>query len=67
MSDTGNNLMVIKGEMWCGRKLGSWGEHTHTTVYEIDNQQGLTAWHMELHSIFCDNLFEKRILKGMNR
>ena len=33
--------MVIKGETWWGRdKSGVWDEHTHTTTYKIDNQQG---------------------------
>ena len=24
-------------------KSGAWDEHTHTTVYEVDNKQGLTV------------------------
>ena len=34
--------MVTKGERGVGRdKLGGWDEHTHTTIYKIDNQQDL--------------------------
>ena len=45
--------MVTKGEMWRG---GPWDEHTHTTMYKIDNQEGRTVEHRELYSIFCNNL-----------
>ena len=36
------NLWLPKGK---GRrdKLGVWGQHIHTTVYKIDNQQGPTV------------------------
>ena len=40
--------------------------NTHTTICKTDNQQGPTVQHRELYSIFCDNLYEKRILKRMN-
>ena len=40
---------------------GAWDEHTHTTIYKIGNQQGPTILHRELYSIFCDNLYGKRI------
>ena len=35
--------MVTKGETW-GRRdnLGAWDEHTSTTIYKVDNQQGPT-------------------------
>ena len=26
-------------------KLGAWDQHTHTTVYKTDNQQGPTVQH----------------------
>ena len=42
-------------------KSGAWDEHTHATLYKIDNQQGPTVLHRELYLIFCDNLYEKRI------
>ena len=42
-------------------KSGAWDEHTDTTIYKTDNQQGPTVQHRELYSIFCDNLYEKRI------
>ena len=34
--------MVTKGAMWGGGrdKSEAWDEHTHTTIYKIDNQQG---------------------------
>ena len=36
--------MVTKGEMRRGRdKSGAWDEHTHTTIYKVDNQQGPTV------------------------
>ena len=35
--------MVTKGERWRRVKLGVGGEHIHTTIYKIDNQQGPTA------------------------
>ena len=44
-------------------KSGAWDEYTHTTIYKRDNQQGPTVEHRELYSIFCDNLYEKIILK----
>ena len=60
--------MVTKGETWwAGRdKSGAWEERTHTAVYKMDNQQGHTVQHGELYSIFCDNPYEKKNLKGMN-
>ena len=54
--------MVTKGETWWGginQELGV--TYTHTTIYKIDNQKGPTVYHRELYSIFCDNLYEKRI------
>ena len=57
-----SNLWIPKGK--CSRrkdKSGVWDEHTHTPIYKIDNQQGLTVWNKELYSMFCDNLYEKRI------
>ena len=42
-------------------KLGLWNGHTHTTVYEIDNQQGPTVYHRELYSIVSNDLYGKRI------
>ena len=41
--------------------LGVWGGHVHTIVYKTDNQQGLTVYHRELCSTFCNNLNGKRI------
>ena len=32
-----------------------------TTIYKTDNQQGPTTEHKELYSIFCNNLYGKRI------
>ena len=37
-------------------KLGVWDSQIHTTIYEIDNQQGPTVQHRELYSISCNNL-----------
>ena len=32
----------------------------------IDNQQRPTVYHKELYSVFCNNLYGKRICKRMN-
>ena len=40
-TDIENKFMVTKGETWGRDKSGDWDEHTHTTIYKIDNQQGL--------------------------
>ena len=47
-------------------KSGAWDDHTHSTIYKIDNQQRPTVEHRELYSIFWDNLYQKRILKRMD-
>ena len=36
------NLSLPKGKCWGEHKSGAWDEHTHTTIYKIDNQQGPT-------------------------
>ena len=51
------NLWLPKGKQ--GNKSGAQDEHTHTTIYKIDNRQGHTVQHRELYSIFCDKLKEK--------
>ena len=57
-----NKLTVTKGEILGGRdKSGAWDEPTHTTINKIDNQRGPSVKHRGLYSIFCDNLYEKRI------
>ena len=38
------NLMVTKGDREGRDKSGAWDEHTHTTIYKIDNQQGHTVY-----------------------
>ena len=47
-------------------KSGTWDEDTRTTIYKIGNRQGPAAQHREIHSIFCDNLHEKRIQKRLS-
>ena len=42
-TDIENKLMVTKGERGEGDKLGVWDWHIHTTIYEIDSQQGPTV------------------------
>ena len=49
-------MVVVRGD-----KLRAWGEHTQTTVYKTDNQQGPTIQHRELYSIVCNDLDGKRI------
>ena len=62
LADLENKLMVTRGRGRGGRDiLGVWGGHVHTIVYKIDNQQGLTVYHRELCSTFCNNLNGKRI------
>ena len=35
------NLWWPKGKCWgVGDKLGAWDEHTHSTVFKKDNEQG---------------------------
>ena len=59
-TDFENKFMFTKREG--GRdKLGVWDYHIHTTTYKIGNQQGPTVYHGELYSIFCINLYNKRI------
>ena len=41
LTDIKNKLMVTKGEMRGKDKSEWWYEHTHTTIYKIDNQQGI--------------------------
>ena len=41
LTDIKNKLMVTKGEMRGRDKSEWWNEHTHTTIYKIDNQQGI--------------------------
>ena len=36
-------------------KLGIWDQHTHTTIYKIDNQEGPMVQHKELYSMLCNN------------
>ena len=37
----------------------------YTIIYKIGNQAGPTELHRELYSIFCTNLYGKRIWKRM--
>ena len=63
------NLWLPKGECGINQELGMnthTHTHTHTTIYKIDNQEGPTVQHRELYSVFCDNLYEKRILKRLS-
>ena len=49
------NLWLPKGD---GINQGFRSQHTHITIYQIDNQVS-TAQHSELYSIFCNNPQEK--------
>ena len=40
LTDFENKLIVTKGEVGEKDKLKAWNEHTHTTIYNTDNQQG---------------------------
>ena len=44
-------------------RLGVWGWYIHTVIFKIGNQQGPTALHRKLCSIFWNNLKGKRIWK----
>ena len=37
------NCMVIYSWAWEDKKLRIWDQHTHTTIYKTDNQQGYSA------------------------
>ena len=50
-----------KGKVWGRDGLGAWDWHINTIVCGMDGQQGPAAQHWELYSIFCDNLYGKRI------
>ena len=58
-SQTWKTDMVNKGEMWQGW-IGSLGEHTHTTTWTRENQQGATALRRDLCSIFRNSLDRER-------
>ena len=56
------NLWFPKGKS--GRdKLGNWD--WHNTIYKIDNQQRPTVYHRVTYSILCNNLYGKRLWKGI--
>ena len=57
------NLRLPKGKhgWWEGDKLGLRDQHIHTAMHKIDNRLGPTVEHRELSSIFCNNLYGKRI------
>ena len=57
-SDTEKKLVVTQGERSQGErdKLEGWDKHTHTNIYEIDDQREPTVERRELDSIFCHNL-----------
>ena len=68
--ETETDSQTQRTDLWFSRgKHGTGGinqkpginTNTLTTIYKIDNQQGPTVQHKELYSIFCDNLYEKRI------
>ena len=61
LTDLENKLTVTKGERWGRDKLGVWDSQIHSPIYKIDNQQGPAVYHRELYSIFCNNLYGKRI------
>ena len=44
------------------RKRGS-DRHTHTAMYKIGNQKGLTVWHREVYSVLCGDQTGKEIQK----
>ena len=37
--------------------------HTHTAMYKIGNQKGLTVWHREVYSVLCGDQTGKEIQK----
>ena len=69
LTDIKTKLMIIKRELsgGCGegsiRGLGL--TYTHY-ICKKDNQQGSTIEHREFYSIFCGNIYEKRIRKRIN-
>ena len=57
LTDTGNKLMVIKGESWRrGRQIRCLGLTRTPSTHKTDNQQEPTVWHRKLYWTFCNNL-----------
>ena len=40
LTDFENKLIVTKGDVGKKDKLGTWNEHTYTTIHKTNNQQG---------------------------
>ena len=60
---TAKNLKKKKKSQACQRGkgggedgLGVWDKQIHTTVCRVDDQQGFTVWHRELHSVSSGDL-----------
>ena len=51
----GHQRVKVKGR----DKLGDWDQHIYTTIYKINNRQGLTVQHREIYSVLCNNLYGK--------
>ena len=43
---------------------GVWDGYEHTAIFKIDNQQGLTVWHMEFCSLLKQSKQEKNLKKN---
>ena len=66
LTDLENELMVA-GEWEMGvRDLGSLDGQVHTTILQVDNQQGPTVQHMELCSMLCGSLNGRGVWGRMN-
>ena len=60
------NLWFPGGEGWGGRdNQGVWDQHAHIAIFEMDNSQGLTAYHRKLLNVMWQPGWEGSL--GENR
>ena len=58
---------MVAGEWEMGvRDLGSLDGQVHTTILQVDNQQGPTVQHMELCSMLCGSLGGMEVWQRMD-
>ena len=61
LTDLENKFMVTEGKSRGGGINEEVGINICILLHMVDNQQGSTVQHKELYSIFCNNLYGKRI------
>ena len=50
------NFWLLGGRLRGRDSKGVWDGHVHTTILEMNNQQGPPVWRMELCSMLCGSL-----------